>query len=314
VIGTLALIGFPFFAGYYSKDLIIDAVKHQHHLQADNAIVTYAYWCVMIGVFVTSFYSFRLLFMTFHGEPRFDVTGAHEHAHAHAHDEHAHDPHAQTHPLPHGAHDDHAHASHDDHAHGHHGGPPRESPWVVIGPLVALAIPSVIIGAMTFQPLLFGGGFGDSIFLTEHNREVLQEIGHSVGNWWQFGVHAIANPVFYLMLAGFLSAWALYIKWPHLPGVIDSKLKPLRTVLENKYYFDWFNENVIARGSRLLGTIFWKAGDTAIIDRTIIDGSAGFIGWFAGVARRVQSGFLYSYAFWMVIGLAVMLGWFLAKF
>jgi NADH-quinone oxidoreductase subunit L len=308
-IGSLALIGTPFFSGYYSKDLIIDAVKHQHHLQADNAIVTYAYWCVMIGVFVTAFYSFRLLFMTFHGKPRFDTSGAH------AHDDHgAHDPHAQTHPLPHGAHDDHAHASHDDHAHGHHGGPPKESPWVVIGPLVALAIPSVIIGAMTFQPLLFGGGFGDSIFLTEHNREVLQEIGHSVGNWLQFGVHAIVNPVFYIMLAGVFSAWALYIKWPHLPGVIAAKLRPLIVVLENKYYFDWFNENVIARGSRLLGTGFWKIGDTAIIDKTIIDGGSGLIGWFAGVARRVQSGFLYSYAFWMVIGLAVMLGWYLTRY
>ena len=312
VIGTLALIGFPFFSGYYSKDLIIDAVKHQHHLQPDNGILTYAYWCVMIGVFVTAFYSLRLLFMTFHGEPRFDTSGAHAHAHD-DHASHAHDPHAETHPLPHGAHDD-ARASHDDHGHGHHGGPPKESPWVVIGPLVALAIPSIIIGAWTYQSLLFGGGFGESIFLTEHNREVLQEIGHSVGGWAGFGAHALANPVFYLMLAGVLTAWALYIKWPHLPDIIAAKLRPLIVVLENKYFFDWFNENVIARGSRLLGTIFWKGGDTAIIDKTIIDGGSGLIGWFAGVARRVQSGFLYSYAFWMVIGLAVMLGWFLAKF
>ena len=150
-------------------------------------------------------------------------------------------------------------------------------------------------------------------FFSAENREVLHEIGESVGNWWQFGWHALMNPVFYIMLAGVFSAWALYIKWPHLPGVIDSKLKPLRVLLENKYYFDWFNEKVIAKGSRLLGTVFWKGGDTAIIDRTIIDGGSGLIGWFAGVARRVQSGFLYSYAFWMVIGLAVMLGWYLAR-
>ena len=108
-------------------------------------------------------------------------------------------------------------------------------------------------------------------------------------------------------------AWALYIKWPDLPGVIDSKLKPLRVVLENKYWFDWFNENVLAAGSRLLGKIFWKGGDRRIIDGAIIDGSAELIGWFAGVVRRVQSGFLYSYAFWMMIGLAVMLGWFLTR-
>jgi NADH-quinone oxidoreductase subunit L len=182
-IGTLALIGTPFFSGYYSKDLIIDAVKHQHHLQPDNAIATYAYVCVMIGVFVTAFYSFRLLFTTFHGKPRFDTAAAHDghghdaHAHAEKHDEH----HAHGHP----AHDHHAH---DDHGHRHHGGPPKESPWVVIGPLVALAIPSVIIGAWTFEPLLFGGGFGESIFYRPENAEALREIGESVGDWLHFAL------------------------------------------------------------------------------------------------------------------------------
>jgi NADH-quinone oxidoreductase subunit L len=115
------------------------------------------------------------------------------------------------------------------------------------------------------------------------------------------------------MLAGVLTAWALYIKWPHLPGVIDSKLKPLRVVLENKYWFDWINENVIARGSRVLGTVFWKVGDQGIIDGAMVNGSANSIGFVAGIVRRMQSGFLYSYAFWMVIGLAVMLGWFLTR-
>jgi NADH-quinone oxidoreductase subunit L len=309
-IGSLALIGTPFFSGYYSKDLIIDAVKHQHHLNPDNAIASYAYWCVMIGVFVTAFYSFRLLFMTFHGKPRFDVQGA-QAAHG------GHDPHAATHPVVHAhehdAHDDHSHDEHDEHGHGHHGGPPKESPWVVIGPLVALAIPSVIIGAITFQPLLFGGGFGESIRFSAENHEVLDEIGASVGDWLHFGLHAVQNPVFYLMLAGVLTAWAFYIKWPHLPGVIDSKLKPLRALLENKYFFDWFNEQVIARGSRLLGRFFWKAGDEFLIDKAVVNGSANTVGFVAGVIRRVQSGFLYSYAFWMVIGLAVMLGWFLTR-
>jgi NADH-quinone oxidoreductase subunit L len=258
----------------------------------------------MIGVFVTAFYSFRLLFMTFHGKPRFDVHAAHD---SHAAEQVAHDPHAETHPLPASAHD----AHHDDH--GHHGGPPKESPWVVIGPLIALAIPSVLIGAWTFQPLLFGGGFGESIFLTEEHRHVLQEIGTSVGDWLHFGLHALANPVFYLMLAGVFAAWALYIKWTHLPDLIAAKLRPLIVVLENKYYFDWFNENVLARGSRLLGKIFWKAGDQALIDTVVVDGSANTVGWLAGIVRRVQSGFLYSYAFWMVIGLAAMLGWFLSR-
>jgi NADH-quinone oxidoreductase subunit L len=305
-IGSLALIGTPFFSGYYSKDLIIDAAKHHHLLHPDNAIATYAYWCVMVGVFVTAFYSFRLLFMTFHGKPRFDTAVAHD---SHAHDE------------KHGSHDgldhdhDHAHDDHaqDDHGHGHHGGPPKESPWVVIGPLVALAIPSVLIGAWTFKPLLFGGGFGESIFVREESHEVLHEIGESVGGWLHFGLHAIQNPVFYLMLAGVLSAWALYIKWPHLPGVIDSKLKPLRWILERKYGFDWFNENILAAGSRLLGKIFWRVGDQIIIDKIAVDGSAHTVGFVSSIVRRVQSGFLYSYAFWMVIGLAVMLGWFLTR-
>ena len=311
-IGSLALIGTPFFSGYYSKDLIIDAVKHQHLLHPDNAIATYAYWCVMIGVFVTAFYSFRLLFMTFHGKPRWEAHAAHD---GHGHDEkhETHETHAEE---GHGAHGDHAHAhdahgSHDDHGHDHHGGPPLKERWDMVGPLIALAIPSVLIGAITFYPLLFGGGFGDSIFFSEGHQEVLHEIGESVGNWWHFGLHALLNPVFWIMAAGVLSAWALYIQWPHWPDVIDAKLKPLRWILERKYGFDWFNENVLAAGGRLLGKFFWKAGDTAIIDGLVVDGSAKTIGIVAGVVRRVQSGFLYSYAFWMVIGLAVMLGWFL---
>jgi NADH-quinone oxidoreductase subunit L len=308
-IGSLALIGTPFFSGYYSKDLIIDAVKHQHHLQHDNWIAAYAYWCVMIGVFVTAFYSFRLLFMTFHGKPRWDTHGAHAHAHA----DHAHDAHAATHPVVHAHEGEDKHETHHEPDHGDHGGPPKESPWVVILPLVALAVPSVVIGAMTFKSLLFGGGFGDSIFFSEANREVLQEIGVSVGDWLHFALHAVQNPVFYFMAAGVFTAWALYIKWPHVPAVIDSKLSLLRKLLENKYFFDWFNENVLARGSRMLGAGFWKIGDQFLIDTVAVNGSANSVGFIASIVRRVQSGFLYSYAFWMVIGLAVMLGWFLTR-
>jgi len=299
-IGSLALIGTPFFSGFYSKDLIIDAVKEQHHLHPDNAIATYAFWCVMIGVFVTAFYSFRLLFMTFHGKPRWSEHAAHaDHGHDAAHDA------AAAH-----SHGD-AHETHAEPDHGHHGGTPHESPWVVTLPLILLAIPSIFIGMLTARPLLFDGGFGESIFLNEAHHEVLHEIGEEFGNWWSFVLSAFSHPVVYLVGAGVFAAWALYIKWPHLPDVIDSKLRPLRWILERKYGFDWFNENVLAAGGRLLGKFFWKAGDTAIIDGVIVDGSAKTIGFVAGVVRRVQSGFLYSYAFWMVIGLAVMLGWFL---
>jgi len=303
LIGTLALVGTPFFSGYYSKDLIIDAVKHQHHLQHDNAIVTYAYWCVMIGVFVTAFYSFRLLFMTFHGKPRWEEGAA-----AHGHDEHAtHDPHDQTHPI---AHDDHAAGHADEH---HHGGPPLKERWDMVGPLIALAIPSIVLGAWTFKPLLFGAGFGTSIVNSAEHAAALHEIGESVGDWWHFGVHSLQNPVFWILVAGFLSAWALYIKWPHMPDVIDSKLKPLRWILERKYGFDWFNENVLAPLARGFGKAFWKVGDQGIIDGVAVNMTANGIGFFASIVRRVQSGFLYSYAFWMVIGLAVMLGWFLSR-
>jgi NADH-quinone oxidoreductase subunit L len=308
-IGSLALIGTPFFSGYYSKDLIIDAVKHQHHLQPENWVAGFAYWCVLIGVFVTAFYSFRLLFMTFHGKPRWNSHGAH--------DGHA-DPHAATHPVIH-AHEKDAHGareSHDEHAgheHSHHGGPPHESPRVVTLPLIALAIPSILIGAITFQWLLFGGGFGESIHFSAENQHVLRGIGESVGDWLHFALHAALNPVFYLAASGVFVAWVLYIWKPHWPGLIDAKLKALRVVLENKYWFDWFNENVIARGSVLLGKGFWKAGDQFLIDGVAVNGSANAVGFIAGIVRRVQSGFLYSYAFWMVIGLAVMLGWFLMR-
>jgi len=183
---------------------------------------------------------------------------------------------------------------------------------VVTGPLIVLAIPSVIIGLLTVVPLIFGNGFGSAIFIEEaHN--VIPELHEEFHDVWAFALHALMTPVFWLVAAGVFLAWALYIKWTHLPDVIDSKLKPLRVVLENKYFFDWFNEKVLAKGSRLLGKFFWRVGDQVIIDKFAVDGSAHTVGFISGIVRRVQSGFLYSYAFWMVIGLAVMLGWFVTR-
>jgi NADH-quinone oxidoreductase subunit L len=295
-IGALALVGTPFFSGFYSKDLLIDAVHEKLAHQPGNWIVGYAYFCVVAGVFVTAFYTFRMMFMTFHGKPRWQAAA--EHA--------PHDAHAETHPMPHGEHDTIGHEE----EHGHHGGVPHESPWVVTLPLIALAFFSVVIGALTVKPLLFDGGFGASIFVSEaHN--VVPELAEEFGSWAHFALSSFAHPVLYLVLAGFAAAWALYIKWPHVPGLIAARLKPLMFVLENKYFFDWINEKIIARGARLFGTIFWKGGDQGIIDGLAVNGSANTIGFVASVVRRVQSGFLYSYAFWMVIGLAVMLGWFL---
>jgi NADH-quinone oxidoreductase subunit L len=290
-IGALALIGTPFFSGFYSKDLLIEAVGEAHRPFAE-----YAYFCVMAGVFVTAFYTFRLIFMTFHGKPRWAEAG---HGIVEAHEDHAHDSHADTHPD--------VHAPHDDHGPGAHGVEPHESPWVVTWPLMALALLSIIAGYV-IGPLIFKGGFGTSIFILEHN-DVVGEIGRTFHGALGFAIHGMTQLPFILAILGVASAWALYIKWPHLPGVIDSRLKPVRFILENKYGFDAFNERILARLSRGLGTVFWKVGDQGLIDGAVIGGSTGFIDWFAGVARRVQSGFLYSYAFWMVIGLAVMLGW-----
>jgi NADH-quinone oxidoreductase subunit L len=168
----------------------------------------------------------------------------------------------------------------------------------------------VLIGAFTVKPLLFDGAFGSSIFVTEaHN--VAPELAEEFGNWLRFGFGAFQHGVVYLVIAAFVVAYVLYIRMPHLPGVIAQKLRPLIFILDNKYGFDAFNEKVLAAGSRLLGKLFWKVGDQGLIDGVAVNGSANTVGFIASVVRRVQSGFLYSYAFWMVIGLAVMLGWFL---
>ena len=288
-IGALALIGTPFFSGFYSKDFIIEAVHESHRWGA-----RYAYWCVLLGVFVTALYTFRMVFMTFHGAPRWGHTPA-----GAAHD--GHDHHDQT--------------GHDEHSGQHHAGghdAPHESPWVVTLPLVLLAIPSVFVGALTVQPLLFGGYFRDAIQVLERN-DVLAELGREFPGWFAFAVQAGSHPPFWLALAGVVSAWLLFLRVPGIAASVGRALRPVERILENKYYFDWFNENVLAAGSRLLGRWFWKGGDQFLIDDGLVNGSAGIVGALAGLLRRAQTGYLYSYAFWMMIGLALMLGWFLVR-
>jgi NADH-quinone oxidoreductase subunit L len=287
-IGALALIGTPFFSGFYSKDAIIEAV---HESQRWGA--TYAYWCVTIGVFVTALYTFRMIFMTFHGTPRFDTSAAH------AHDA----------PDAHGHQDDHG-DGHDDHH--HHGGPPHESPAVVTIPLILLAIPSIFIGALTMAPLLFGGAFGESIFV-QHVNDVVGEIGKDFPGVVTFALHAVSHPPLWLALAGVVAAWFLFLKRPDIADALARPFGWLKRILENKYFFDWFNENVLAAGSRLLGRVFWRAGDQGLIDGALVNGSAAVVGWLAGATRWIQTGFLYSYAFWMILGLAGLLGWFLTR-
>jgi NADH-quinone oxidoreductase subunit L len=312
-IGSLALIGTPFFAGFYSKDTIIEAVGESHRWGA-----TYAYYCVMGGVFVTALYTFRMIFMTFHGPERFRQVDE-----AHTSEKPAAAAHAASAPaaVAHGASAAHSPATHapathagDDHGHDDHHGPvePHESPLVVTIPLIALAIPSLLIGALTAGPVLFGGYFGDSIRVLEKN-DVIAELGKDFNGPWQMAFHGFAGAPFWLAAAGVLAAWLFFLHRPQWAAAWARTLAPARNLLINKYYFDWFNEKILSAFARGLGFTLWKAGDQVLIDGALVNGSAATVSWFGSIVRRVQSGYLYSYAFWMVIGLAVMLGWFLVR-
>ena len=308
LIGSLALIGFPGTSGFFSKDALIDAV-HESHLPG----ATYAYICVVAGVFVTAFYSFRLIFMTFHGKERFDTHADHDHHEDPAEATTIPDARTKTDALKAAAHDSHAadesHETHDEPDDHHHSGPPHESPWVVTLPLILLAIPSVIIGWLTVEPILFGNYFGSAIHVEEaHN--VLGEMAHEFHGSGEFVIEALKHAPVWLALLGVLTAWFLYIKRTDLPAKIASTFAPLYKLFSNKFYFDEIYFAVFAKGSRELGTSLWKVGDAGLIDGVIVNGSARTVGWLASIVRGIQTGRLYGYAFAMFIGLAVMLGWF----
>jgi NADH-quinone oxidoreductase subunit L len=279
-IGALALIGTPFFSGFYSKDAIIEAVGASHRWGAG-----YAYWCVLCGVFVTALYTFRMLFMTFHGPERFREAA----------------PAAAAHAQP--GHDD---AGDGEHAHGD----PHESPAVVWVPLVALAIPSVLIGALTVGAVLYGSYYGHSIFVLPQNN-VLTKLAEEFQGPLQAALAGVLQPPFWFALAGVVTAWAFFLYRPAWADSAQRRGHALYTLLVNKYYFDWFNEQVIAPLARLIGVGLWKGGDEKLIDGVLVNGTAEGVGELGGELRRVQTGYLYSYAFWMVIGLALLLGWFL---
>jgi NADH-quinone oxidoreductase subunit L len=275
LLGSLALIGTPLFAGFYSKDSILIA---SHHSTLPGA--TFAMVAIYIGVFVTAFYSFRMYFLVFHGEERF-------------------------HHKPFPPEDDHAH---DDHGDGHGDHTPHESPWVVTAPLILLAIPSVLIGYMTIQPMLFGEFLKDAITVNTQAHPAMAELAKEFHGPVAMAIHGVQTLPFWLALAGVVTAWVFYLKAPHIPAAIDRVLKPVRTVLENKYYMDWFNEHVLAAGARLLGMGLWKGGDQAVIDGAI-NGSARGIGGLAGVLRQAQTGRLYTYALVMLLGIFALLTW-----
>ncbi|MEP7140918.1 MAG: NADH-quinone oxidoreductase subunit L [Caldimonas sp.] len=281
LVGSLALIGTPLFAGFYSKDSIIEAV-HASHLPGAG----FAYFAVAAGVFVTAFYSFRLYFLVFHGEERF-----------------------RHKPFPPEAHDDHAaHDEPDAHAHDDHAAP-HESPAVVTVPLILLAIPSVVIGFFTIGPMLFGDFFKDAITVLVEKHPAMEELAKEYHGPLAMAGHALTGPIFWLALAGVVVSWFFYLRRPDIPAAIQRRFSFVYTILDNKYYFDWFNENVLARATRALGTGLWKGGDVGVIDGIFIDGSASAIGSVAVLTRRLQSGYLYWYALVMIVGVIGLMTW-----
>ncbi len=273
LLGSLALIGTPFFSGFYSKDSIIEAVHGTHIAGAG-----FANFAVLAGVFVTAFYSFRMYFLVFHGEERFGK----------AHDHHAHDGHDDNH--------------HDDHHHGlAPGEKPHEAPLVVTLPLILLAIPSVLIGFISIESMLFGDFFKDVIFVSETHRG-LAEFAQNFHGPIAMGLHGFTSLPFVLMLAGVASAYYCYMVNPKVPAWFYDKFRGIHTLLDNKYYLDKINDMVFAGGARVLGRGLWNFGDKAIIDGLIVNGSARLVGWFSTVIRRAQSGYIYHYAFVMILG------------
>ncbi len=289
LIGSLALIGTPLFSGFYSKDSIIEAVELSHIPGSG-----FAYFAVLAGVFVTAFYSFRMYFLVFHGKEQWMAKAdSHDSHHAHA------DADAHT-----DGHDD----EHDAH---HHGlGPhdkPHESPWVVTLPLIALAIPSVLIGYIAIEPMLFGDYFTGVIFVDAAAHPVMHELHHHFHGAWAMALHGLSSLPFVLAFSGVALAWFFYMKRPDIPAAIKQQFIWLYNIMENKYGFDSFNEKVFAAGSRFIGGKLWKIGDVKIIDGWLVNGTAHLFQRLSGVIRQLQSGLIYHYAFAMIIGVFLLL-------
>jgi len=274
LVGSLALIGTPLFAGFYSKDSIIEAV-HASHLPGAG----FALFAVTAGVFVTAFYSFRMYFLVFHGEERF------RHKEVEAEDEHG---------------DTHHDSEHAD---------PHETPWVVTAPLLLLAVPSVVIGFITIGPMLFGDLLKDAIVVDTARHPAMKELTEHFHGAAAMALHALTTLPFWLAVAGVASAWWFYLKQPSIPAAIKARFGFVYRVLDNKYYMDWFNEHVIAPGARMVGLGLWKGGDVGLIDGALINGSARAVGSMAGVVRLAQTGYIYWYALVMILGVFTLMTW-----
>jgi len=272
LLGSLALIGTPLFSGFYSKDSIIEAV-HGSNLAAAG----FANFAVLAGVFVTAFYSFRMYFLVFHGKERYDQN-------------------------PDAHHGDH-HDDHESHS-------PHESPWVVTVPLILLAIPSVVIGFMTIQPMLFGEFFKDAIFIDAEKHAGMKILTEAFHGPVAMALHAVSTAPFWLALAGVVVAWYMYLINPAVPAAMGRALRPLVVLLENKYYMDWINENILARGARALGNGLWKVGDRTLIDGWLVNGSWKLVGMVSNWTRKLQTGYLYHYALVMILGIFLLMTYF----
>ena len=275
LLGSLALIGTPFFSGFYSKDSIIEAV-HATHIPGAG----FALFAVLAGVFVTAFYSFRMYFLVFHGEERFGKP----------------------------------HADHHDHHGEHHGlapgEKPHEAPWVVTLPLVLLAIPSVFIGFITIGPMLFGDFFKGVVFVSAEHQ-AMSELAKAFHGPAEMAIHALTTAPFWLAVAGVASAYYCYMINPRVPAWFYDTFKSVHTLLDNKYYMDKINELVFAAGARGIGRGLSKVGDQTLIDGLIVNGSAHAVGWLAGITRTLQTGYIYHYAFTMILAVAIYLGYLL---
>ncbi len=275
LLGNLALIGTPFFSGFYSKDAIIEAV-HASTLPGAG----FAYFAVLAGVFITAFYSFRLYWIVFHGQERYDQNPD-------------------------------AHHGHDDHHHGHDA-KPHESPWVVTLPLVLLAIPSVVIGAIALMPMLFGDFFNGVIFVDGSKHHAMAELAQEIHGWVPMALHGFTAAPFWLALSGVVVSYVFYMVKPEIPAAIKAASEKigLYQVLEGKYGVDWVYENVFARGARAFGTVFWRAGDQVLIDGAVVNGSWKLVGKIASIVRWFQSGYIYHYALVMIVGVFLLMTYF----
>jgi NADH-quinone oxidoreductase subunit L len=277
LIGSLALIGFPLLSGFYSKDTIIEAV-HESKIFGHG----YAYFAVMAGVFITAFYSFRMYFLVFHGKERYDQA---------PHDEHAH---------------------HDDHGHSGHDAKPHESPWVVTVPLMLLAIPSAILGYFGVEKIVHGDWFKGVISVTKEH-DTLSALTASFHGPLGMAIHGLSTLPLLLALLGVALSYYLYVMKPELPAKLRAQFSGIVKILEEKYYFDRFNDFFFAGGARKLGEGLFRYGDRALIDGAMVNGSAKGIGMLSGVMRHLQTGYVYHYAFVMVAGVLAFLTWLLIR-